>query len=266
MGCGGSKKSGKKEKLDMTMEKSGHADIDSLFTNMTEPLNTLAEIANMLRKAEDRMSKTTYSYLLRDPTLVDSITAMLYGFSAATDGDFDKIELKIQGDSPYIAVSHHKLPPDMHPVADAWNFLAEKIIDTGKKLITLPKQILDLVEESKELPDKAKAICTSSNMGLVETAKVLKVVGSNSAKAAKASNVLKEATDKLDQLLELLKSLPTRFRELNEIHNIGKEIHKSKLHTMKDIIVHHWPDKARVDLKKEKPPKKTKVEKTNKGT
>ena len=49
MGCGGSKK-GKNVKIELVMQKTGNADIDALFDDLTGPLTDLAEVAECLRK------------------------------------------------------------------------------------------------------------------------------------------------------------------------------------------------------------------------
>ena len=256
MGCGGSKKS-KKDKVDMTMDPSGNDAIDALFTDMIGPLTTLADISNSLKKADNRLSRRTHAYLLTQCTLDDSVFAFLVGLSASTNADFDKIELKIETESPYIKISKQKVEPHMHEVVDAWNYLIEKLIEAGKSLVDLPGQIQDLVVASKDLTNRAKDICTSANMSIIETAKAIKVVALNAAKITKAPAVLTNTKECLEQLVCLLKYLHAKLDHegREKIHTIGKQIHKDKVTNLRDMVVNYWPDKTRIDLKVERPRK-----------
>lgn len=256
MGCGGSKK-GKKEKCDMTMELTGNADIDNLFANAAAPLATLAEVNNNLKKARNRLQRRTHAYLLNDCTLEDAIMAMLYGLSASTNGDFDKIDLKIDDDSPYVKMSKHKVEHHMHEVVEAWNYFAEKLVDSVKILADLPEQIKALVEECEGLQDKAKEVCTNSGMGLLDSAKAIKVIANNVLKISKAPTVLSETKKEFEDLIHCCKHLNAKCDNEGrvKIHEIGKAIHAAKVVVMRDIVVNYWPVKTRVNLKFERPRK-----------
>ena len=241
----------------MTMDPSGNGDIDALFTNMTGPLTTLADISNSLKKAENRLRRRTHAYLLTHCTLDDAVMALLIELSASTNGDFDKVELKIETESPYIKISKHKLEPHMQEVVEAWNFLIEKLIEAGSSLADLPGQIQDMVNECKEFPDKAKEICSSAGMDFMATARACKVVIGNVAKITKAPTVLTNTKECFEQLLKVLKNLHVKLDHegREKIHAIGKAIHKAKVVDLREIIVNHWPDKTRIDLKVERPRK-----------
>jgi AAA+ ATPase superfamily predicted ATPase len=257
MGCGGSKK-GKKEKIDMTMEETGNADIDALFTNFTGPLTTLAEVANSLKKAFNRINRRTHAYLLHNCTLDDSITAMMYGLSGLTNGNIDEIELKIVVESPYIKISkHHVKVEAYHEIIDAWNHLVEKLIDCVGKMTELPGQIMDLVQEAAGIQDRAKAIAENLSMNPFEVAKMIRKVAQNLQKIAKAKSVLEETKKLYEQLFGVCTGLHKKFGHdgWEKIHHIGKEIHKAGVKDPREVIVQFWPDKPRVNIKFERPRK-----------
>jgi prefoldin subunit 5 len=256
MGCGGSKK-GKKERCDMTMEPTGNSDIDALFTNMAGPLTTLADVVNTLKKGENKMRRRTHAYLLKNCTLEDSVTAMLYGLSGETNGDFDKIELKIVVESPYIKISKHKVDEEYHEVIEAWNYLMEKLISATEQLAELPSKINDMVEEAKGLPDRAKTICETAGLNVIEMAKTIRIVTSNVGKVCSAPKVLAEAKTMFESLINTCKGLDSKMDHegREKIHSVGKKIHEAKVRNMREVIVQYWPDKTRIDIKLERPRK-----------
>lgn len=256
MGCGGSKV-GRKEKLKMDMEKTGISDVDDMFETAAAPLQTLAEVCNMLKKAENKIRRRTHAYLLTGCKIEDSITAFLYALSAHTDGDFDKVEFQLITDSPYLKVSKHKCDEELHDIIDAWNYLAEKIVDATVKMVELPGQIAKLVQDSPGFSDRANEAIKNANLNPFEAAKAGKAIACNIATISKANSVLSETQRLLAELTKAVQGLSHKLDHegRQKIHAVGKEAHKSKVKSMREIVVQYWPEKTRIDLKLERPRK-----------
>lgn len=256
MGCGGSK-SHKKEKLNMDMQKTDISDIDSIFETASAPLATLAEVNNMLKKAENKIRRRTHAYLVTGCSIEDSITALLYGLSATTDGDYDKIDLVVVTESPYLKISRHKCDEEVHDAIDAWNYLVEKIVDSAVKLADLPAQITQIVQDAPGFSDRATEAIKSSNLNAFESIKAGKAIASNVATISKATSVLAETTRLLTDLTKAVQGLSKKLDHegRQKIHAVGKLAHKNKVKSMREIVVNYWPEKTKVDIKLERPRK-----------
>ena len=88
MGCGGSKKT---KKNDLTMEETGSSELDEIFNGVSAPLQSLQAVNKSLGKSIKRLQRLTYSRLIRDSTVDQSITLMMANFSAPQQGDITKI-------------------------------------------------------------------------------------------------------------------------------------------------------------------------------
>jgi hypothetical protein len=256
MGCGGSK-SHKKEKCNMDMEKTEVQDVDSIFDAIAAPLSTLAEINNLLKKGINKIRRRTHAYLVTGCTLEDSITALLYGLSADTDGDFDKVELKVSSDAPYLKISKHKVDKEFHEAIDAWNYLIEKLEEAIVKMVDLPGQISTIVQECSSYGERAKAAIESAGLGALDALKAGKAISINLGKISKATVVLDETRKIIDEILKTVKGLQNKLDHegRSRIHAVGKEISKAKVKNMRDIVVQYWPEKTKVDVKLERPRK-----------
>ena len=256
MGCGGSK-THKKEKCNMDLEKTGISDIDNIFDSIAAPMLTLAELNNLLKKGENKIKRRTHTYLLTGWTLEDSIIAILFAISAETNGDFDKAGLKFTPEPPFLNISKELVDKLFHEVVDAWDYLVEKIMDASAKLIELPGQIATIIQEAPGYNQRAKIAVENAGLNTAEKFKIGKVIAGNLHKITKANVVMEETKKILDNLTKVAKSLKEKFDNdgIEKIHAVGKEIHKSKVKDMREIIVNYWPDKTRVDLKLERPRK-----------
>ena len=193
--------------------------------------------------------------MLNNCTLDDSLTALFYALSSS--GNFDSIGLKVIAEHPYIVISKDKVHGFVHEVIDAWMFLVDQLVKAGEKLAEMPDKISTLVSTCADLPDKAKAICESAGLNFLDMAKIIKAVATNVARIAKAPSILVSAKDSLKEIWDAIKGLAKKLEltSLEKIHEIGKEINKAGTKTMRDIVVSHWPDKLRINLKLEKPKK-----------
>ena len=241
----------------MDMEKTGVNDIDNIFDSVVTPLNTLAELNNLLKKGENKIRRRTHAYLLTACTLEDSITALLYAISADTNGDFDKAELKVTSDPPYLKVSKHHVDKQFHEAIDAWNYLVEKLIEATAKLADLPGQINTIVQEASGYSERAKTAIENAGLNAFEAVKAGKAIANNVSKISKATAILDETTKLLAALTKVVSGLTSKLDHegRQKIHAVGKEINKSKLKDMREIIVQFWPEKTRLDLKLERPRK-----------
>ena len=263
MGCGGSKKV-KSAQIELVMQKTGNLDIDILFDGMIGPLEELAGAAESIRKGMSELSIKTGTYLLNNNTIDDSITVILYALSSISNGDFNVFSLKITEEPPYLQANKKKIPKFIHESIDAWIFLVSQLTKAEEKLNGLPEKIAGFINACADFPDKVRAICEKENMTILDTARMLKVVVLNSRKINRGPAILDSAKNSLSEILDTVKGLAKKLEResLQKIHEIGKKIQVSKAKTMKTIVVNHWHDKSRVNLKLEllkngKPPRRS---------
>ena len=133
-------------------------------------------------------------------------------------------------------------------------FLVDQLVKAGEKLAEMPEKISNLVSACADLPDKAKSICENLGLNVFDMAKMLKVVVSNVAKITRAPSILASAKDSLKEIWDAIKALSKKFEaaSLEHVFKIGSEAAKAGVKSMRDMVVHHWPDKTRVNIKLEK--------------
>ena len=255
MGCGGSKE--RKNRVDLKMDPTGNDDIDDMFIDFIVPLQTLTAVSDDILKAERRLQRVTETYLLKNATVEDSITVMLYAFISSVDGDIEKLELTIESQGPYIKAHKDKIDPSFHEVFEAWKFYVDVITDAEKKLKDLPQNIEKLPGKCENLTEQAKEALVSLEVDSRNSNLILKVVQNNVAKVAKAPSVLSKTTDALKKNLDVLNNLSKKYNEegRKNVIAVAKEIHHAKRKNMKEIILNHWTEKTSINIKLEKPRK-----------
>ena len=92
--CCGSEKlnTGEKSKQeDFDFEETGVDCIDQIFAAAKELLETFVDLRDSLSNTYTRLRRTTRASLLKEPTLEDSVFAMLYAYSVGTNGDLQEV-------------------------------------------------------------------------------------------------------------------------------------------------------------------------------
>ena len=254
--CAPGKSSSKKQKIKLNIKWTGIYDIDELFRAAAEPLQTLHDVSSSITKSSKALKKATFTHVIVDCTLTDSIIGMLYVFSANSDGVIKHLEFMIESESPYIFINKKKLPVDVVNIYEAWEAVCSALKTAPGKLEDLSPQIQNLIEESKEFPDRAKDICTRNNLGPMDTLKACKRVMKNANKIANAKKVIEETRDMIQAMMKAIEAIPNCYEQnKSRIETTGESAIKANLLLPKLIIPEYWPEKARVNMKLDVPPK-----------
>lgn len=252
MGCGGSKK---KQRINLKMETCGISDIDNLFTAAADPIQNLEDVSRSLNKTIKKFKRATGANILKDSTFNDAITAMLYAYSASTNGNFSEIEFRIMDHSPYVGVNKHSIKHEQKEISEAWDDIATALIETPPKMVELPGQIESFINESKNFSENVKSLI--ENLDMMDKLKASKCVANNLGRLTDVTKVLNETKTAFSGILEACTNLSKRFNdaELEKIHKVGKEAHKENVFEPKSIVAKYWHEPTKVDIKLDKPKK-----------
>ena len=133
MGCGGSKSTGKSTKVDLKMENTKIAEFDEVFDKATEPLATLQEVHDNVKKAETALDKEAHCHLLKDHTFKDAVMIYIYSISAASNGDLRNADFKVTDKAPFIAFDKKKCA-GIETLSAAFEHFVEKMEEVPKRI------------------------------------------------------------------------------------------------------------------------------------
>lgn len=249
-----SSSSSKKKKLNIKW--TGVYDVDELFRAAAAPLQTLDEIRTGLRKSTKRYQKSTFTHVIINWTLTDSLNAMLYIFAANQEMIKNHLDFNIVTHAPFLKLNKSKLPQDVVAIYDDFEALVEVLLKLPDQLQELVPQIQHLAEEAKEFPDKARDIIHNNNMGVIETAKALKRISKNASKISNAKTVVEETKNTLKSLMDSIEAFCEKFDgSYDHIEDIGKQARNDGALHPKQLVPKFWPEPTRVDMKLDVPPK-----------
>lgn len=250
------KSSNKKQKVKLNIKWTGVYDVDELFRAAAAPLQTLDEINTGLRKTTKRYKKSTFTHVIINWTLTDSLYSMLYTFAANQEMIKDHLDFKIVTHAPFLHLMKSKLPQDVVRIYDDFEALVEVLMKLPDQVHELHPQITHLAEEAKEFPDKARDIIHNSNMGVMETARALKRIGKNAKKIASAKTVIEETKVTVKALMEAIENFCEKFEGSYEsIEDLGKRARNDGVLHPKQLVPKYWPEQNRVDMKLDVPPR-----------
>lgn len=245
-----------KPKVKLNIKWTGVYDIDELFRAAAAPLQTLDEINKALKKKTKHFKKSTFSHVIVDWTLTDSLFAMLYIFEANQEKIIENLEFKVVPDPPYLKINKHKLPHDVVKVYDDFEDLVQVLNDIPDQISELKPEIQNLAQESVEFPDKAKDICKNNNMGPTEIVKTSKRVGKNVQKISKGKTLIDEISETVKAMSECIQSFCRDHQlHLQGVEQLGSKARSENNLQPKQIISKYWPDPSRVNMKLDAPPK-----------
>lgn len=254
--CMQSKDSHKKKKVKINIKWTGVYDVDELFRAAVAPLQTLDDISKSLRKKSKNFKKSTFSHVIVNWTLTDSIYAMLYIFAANQERIVENLKLKIVTHSPFIKVKKSKLPHDVVKIYEDFKELVEVLISIPDQLIDLNPQIHHLVEEAKEFPDRANDIIKNISLGPMELVKANKRIMKNVQKISSSKAVLEGTSATINAFTKALESFANTFEStLSTVEDLGKKARNDGILHPKELIPKYWPEQTRIDLKLNVPPK-----------
>ncbi|CAG9332796.1 unnamed protein product [Blepharisma stoltei] len=237
MGCGSSKMKAS-VLLTMRINVSGISEVDQLFANIVEPINMLDSLSQNLDAAFQNFQISTGTFSHKLFKLSDSITIMLIAYSSSCNGNFNKINLKLKSENPYIELNQILLKMEHKEIFSTWNILIETYLETSSKLNQISEQILEFNETSRSYPDQAKEIANNLELDAIGAATTIRCVGINLEKLRMANKTLNELKNMLNEIKESIEELQRKFSsqaELEKIHRIGREIHDEKRFSPKDL-------------------------------
>ena len=254
--CFSTKGETRKKKLKLNIKSTGLTAIDELFRSAAAPLQTLHEVSSSVRKTKKSFKRITFTHVVIDSTLTDSIIGMIYCFSANTDGVLNSVEFELTEGPPYIGINKNKIPRDVVNIFEAWEALCDALYKAPGKLQELEPEIHSLVEESKDFPDRAETMCKTNNMGAMELLKALNIVRKNVNKIANAKRVIEETRAIILDLKKDIEGMTESFEKNKEtIETVGKSAKKENLLHPMEIIPKFWPQQDKIDMTLNTPPK-----------
>ena len=254
--CLSNKGEGKKKKIKLNIKWTELYVIDDMFRAAAAPLQTLHGVSSSIRKTSKSFKKITFTHVVIDCTLADSVFGMLYCFSAHFDGVLNNLELKFTNNSPFVGINKNKLPRDVVNIYEAWEALCEALYKAPRQIQELEPQIQNLIEESKDFPDRAEVMCKTSNMGPMELVRTMKRVGKNVTKIANAKRVIEETNATMQAMMKDIDGMSDSFeRNKGTIETVGKSAKRESLLHPMQIIPKFWPQQERIDMKLNIPPK-----------
>lgn len=252
-----SSKSGEsKKKIKLNIKWTGLYELDEMFRAAAAPLQTLDELSSSITDSSEVLKKVTFTHVVVGCTLTDSILGMLFCFSANFDGVLDALEFKIKNDPPYLGINKKKLPKDVVHIYEAFEDVVKALLTAPGQIQELQPQIQNLIEESKEFPDRAEVMCKNNNMGPMELIKTTKRVMKNVNKIANAKRVIDETVAMSQAMMKTMESLNATYESNKDrIMDVGKSARKENLLHPKQIIPKFWIEPEKINMKLDVPPK-----------
>ena len=131
---------------DFDLKETGIARVDTLLRDARTILKILRRVQDSLTRAYARLQKITATVYLIEPTLKDSVMAMLFIYSASSRGHLERVGFEMGDKEPFISVCKDSLLPEHQDIAEAWNDFAAALTESGPKLATLKTQLTTLVK------------------------------------------------------------------------------------------------------------------------
>ena len=225
--------------------------IINIFDTVSIPLAALENIFVMLKKAKKKLKNQTHTNILKDRGVEDSITTVLYGLSAITNGDFHKIELAIDTEYSYLKVASDNLGIEINEAVNAWNHLIEKFKEATVMMSLFKDKILRIIADTPDIGEKISEAIKNSNINEDEALIASKLIASNLKKVSYVSIVLEDTQKLYLELEKTIHELPSKLdpEGRQKIHTVGKQAYKSNVKSLREIIIRFWPEKHRVVLR-----------------
>jgi hypothetical protein len=254
--CTPNKQPAHKPKVKLNIKWTGVFDIDDLFRAIASPLQSLNELSKSLRKRTKKFKKSTFSHVVLNWTLSDSLYSMLYIFEANQENIKENLDFKIINDPPYLKLDKNRLPHDLVKVYEDFEALMQVLIDAPDQLLDLKPQILNFAQEAVDFPDKAKDICKNCNMGPTEIVKTSKRVTKNVQKIMNGKTVVEETEENVRKFSECIQDFCRSYDVyLPRVEELGRKARNDNCLHPKQIVTKYWPELNRIDLALDLPPK-----------
>mmetsp|Transcript_7380 Transcript_7380/g.7239 ORF Transcript_7380/g.7239 Transcript_7380/m.7239 type:complete len:231 (+) Transcript_7380:76-768(+) len=229
-----------------------------MFYSVKDPIQNLHNVSKSLKRTIKYFTRAAGAHVIKHQTFSDALTMMLYCYSASTDGDFEKIHLRLVDYKPYIEVDKQGLKSDHYGIVDRWNDLVETLETAPNRLEELRPQLNDIIERIPNFPEEAKSGMES--LGPMDKLRATKCIAVNCNRLSGVKKVLEETKEVIENLNTAIKGLSERFAtdEMAKTHVVGKAAFAANIFEPIKICAKFWPDKKKVDLKLDKKKKKSK--------
>ena len=146
MGCAQSQQSlapgETKPAFNFRMELTHIPEYDSVFSGLSHPLTTLSDTSSSFSQAKHQYTLSVgLCKRLRDKTIPDLVLAMLYCYSASSNGDLTSLKFKATKSPPFYDVNKASLRPEFRNIPNAFEHFVKNLTEVPERLEPLREQI-----------------------------------------------------------------------------------------------------------------------------
>ena len=231
------------------LTNTGIASADTLLIRAQEYLNAFGHLRKALLEAYTRLQKTTSSALLINPTLEDTVMAMLYAYSASSGGNLQKVNFALDDSAPFIRVNSFALRPEHRRIAEAWEKFVAALEEAGPGLSQLEgaRFVGASVATLKRIREETR------NLGLYARRRAVNAATAN-------LKVLEQVPQLVETTVQLQAQLKTELYELVsgrlqdhetqlQIKNVGKNARATGIFDSQQLVTTYWPDSHQISLR-----------------
>ena len=150
MGCAQSQQPQQIEekRFDFTMEWTKIGEFDDVFRSVAEPLQTLVRETTTFNDGKRTLKmRVGTRKRLRDQTLADTLMAMMYCYSAQSNGDLTQLHFTKVKRSPFIDVDRSTLRKEFQPIPIAFETFVNRMTQVTERLEPLAHEITHAAEQ-----------------------------------------------------------------------------------------------------------------------
>lgn len=146
MGCAQSQQplapGASKPVVNFRMELTHIPEYDTFFSGLSVPLTTLNDTSTSFSQAKRQYTINVGLYKrLRDKTIPDLILAMLYCYSASSNGDLSSLKFKATTSPPFYDVNKESLRPEFRNIPISFELFVKTLMQVPDRLEPLRDQI-----------------------------------------------------------------------------------------------------------------------------
>lgn len=249
MGCGASARN---RMINIHVEPCGIEEVDSLSSEVQFTFKEVKRIHRKLKFEIEQFQELTFTRLLENSLIENSVYVMLLTLSAATKGQFERLDLKITSYPSYISFSKDSLSNELKKLARSWEILVAATIELPTQLVFLQEQVRALSGRLNRYMDSTVGIISEHELNPIQTVKVVKSMNGTVQKLNSISCQIEMIEEKLKTLTKQFTSLEKKYSaqgKLEQMRAIGVKAYKDGYFDPQQLLVVYLINCNNQDLK-----------------